>query len=84
MYKYENIRPNLFTDSGQRMFLSIRDRAHELLKESGSFRLDAVMMGTSGSSWDMIACVDRMVELGEIREINQPGVAGQHRIFVKV
>jgi hypothetical protein len=36
-----------------------------------------------GDSWQRIACVDRLVELGEIREITNPNeVAGQHRIFV--
>jgi hypothetical protein len=32
----------------------------------------------------MLACVDRLVELGEIREVTQPNtVAGQDRIFTK-
>ena len=36
----------------------------------------------SGDSWTMLACLDRMVELGEIREIRQGHVVGQCRIFV--
>ena len=46
----------------------------------------------SGTSWTMLACLDRMVELGEIREIREREVLGpyndviegpaQHRIFV--
>lgn len=83
MYKYHEVKPRLFTESGQVMFLRIRDTAHKLLHEAGAFQMDRVMVGT-GSTWDMIACVDRMVELGEIRELTTPGsVAGQHRVFVR-
>ena len=35
-----------------------------------------------GGMWQMPACVDRLVELGELREVTAPkSVAGQHRIF---
>ena len=46
----------------------------------------------SGDSWTMLACLDRMVELGEIREIREREVLvpyndviegpAQHRVFV--
>jgi hypothetical protein len=83
MYNYSEQRKNVFTEEGQKMFLKIRDRAHKLLNEAGAFMLGNVISGVCGSSWDMLACVDRLVELGEIREITQKGVAGQHRVFVK-
>ena len=83
MYKYYDIKPNILTDEGQRLFLKIRDKTQKLLKESGSARSQEMMTGNSGSSWDFLACIDRMVELGEIREITKQGeVAGQHRVFV--
>lgn len=82
MYKYSELRPNLFTDDGQKLFLAIRDKTHRLLNLAGSARCEEMMSGNSGSSWDMLACVDRMVELGEIREITNGNVAGQHRVFV--
>ena len=31
-----------------------------------------------------LACVDRLVELGEIKEITNGGVAGQHRVFISI
>lgn len=81
-YTYERQRQGLFTDEGQRKFLEIRDHVHGLLKQAGAFRMQEAMIG-SGDSWLMLACVDRMVELGEIRELAQFGsVAGQHRVFV--
>jgi hypothetical protein len=80
---YAEIRDRLFTDEGQRTFLGIRDRAHKLLKEAGAFRLDHVTNGAVGDSWIHIACVDRLVELEEIREVRAEGAtAGQHRVFV--
>lgn len=83
MYKYAEIRPILFTDDGQRLFLKVRDNTQRLLKEGGAARCQEMAMGNSGSTWDMLACVDRLVELGEIREIVDEGAAAQHRIFVK-
>jgi hypothetical protein len=83
VYNYLNQKPNLFTEDGQIMFLKIRDNAKRLLDESGAFRLSNVIRNCGrGDSWDMLACVDRLVELKEIREVEQSSpVAGQHRIF---
>jgi len=84
MYDYKTERPTVFTEEGQRMFLGIRDHAHKLLAEAGAVTCGKAMQGAkSGDSWTMLACVDRLVELGELREIAQPGnVAGQDRVFV--
>jgi len=80
-YDYQTERPRLFTDDGQRKFLQVRDKVAAMLDESG-----AVMHGNlrlTGDSWLTLACVDRMIELGEIVEITGPNVMGQHRVFVK-
>ena len=83
MYKYEEQKQGIFTESGQEMFLSIRDKSKQLLKQAGCFKMGNVISGQVGDTWQMLACVDRLVELGEIREIEQNGaVAGQDRIFV--
>ena len=81
-YRYEDLRESLFTDDGQRMFLAIRDRAKMLLREAGAFRLDNVIEKQTGDSWMMLACVDRLVELGEIVECQHPNNrVFQNRIF---
>jgi len=72
MYSYEEQKKELFTDEGQKLFLKIRDRAHNLLKISGSFRMTEVLREVCGDSWEMLACIDRMVELKEIVECNNP------------
>lgn len=82
MYVYEELKAGIFTESGQEMFLKIRDNTKELIKESGAVTMGSAISGVSGDSWLMIACVDRMVELGEIREIKQGEVPGQFRVFV--
>lgn len=84
MYVYSDLRPRIFTDEGQRMFLAIRDKTKGLLKLAGAARCQEMIAGNSGSTWDMLACVDRMVELGEIREIRITGgdTPAQFRVFV--
>lgn len=70
-YSYEVQKKELFTDEGQKLFLKIRDRVGELIETAGAFRQQEAFLGMTGSSWDMIACIDRLVELGEIVEIKR-------------
>lgn len=81
-YQYTEIRPRLFTDEGQRTLLKIRDNVQLLLSGAGAVRMQEAWEGVCGDSWTMLAAVDRLVELGEIRELNDPGCPGQHRVFV--
>lgn len=82
-YNYNEQRSIVFSEHGQTLFLSIRDRAQKLLDSAGAFTMVKVMNAHTGSTWDMMACVDRLVELGEIRELTPPNsCAGQHRVFV--
>lgn len=84
MYSYEKEREKIFTDEGQVDFLRVRDRVKELLEIAGAFKITKVWNVIScGDTWEMMAYVDRLVELGEIREVSQPGCSGQDRIFVK-
>lgn len=82
-YNYAEQRTELFSDEGQRMFLKLRDNANRLLASAGEARMDRLMTGLTGEVWTMLACADRMVELGEMVEVSQPGCAGQHRIFTR-
>jgi len=85
-YSYEAVKPQVMTDQGQRVFLKVRDRAKELLKLAGAFRLGEVISGIkeAGDTWELIACVDRLVELGEVVELTPHAKVypwGQNRIF---
>lgn len=84
IYNYEKIKPTLFTEENQQIFLEIRDIVHKLLKEAGVVKMGSIMNKQLGDSWERMACVDRLVELGEIEEIHCGDCAGQDRIFVKV
>jgi len=83
VYKYNEVKGRLFSDEGQMMFLKVRDFVQDALKRTGAVRMqEAIGAAGGGDSWTMLACVDRMVELGELREVTTSNVAGQHRVFV--
>lgn len=84
MYQYSKEREKLFTDDGQRNFLRIRDKVQGLLKTAGAFRAEVVVQTGGMDSFEAMACIDRLVELEEIREVTKgQDVAGQHRVFVE-
>ena len=83
MYQYQAQRNELFTEQGQEVFLKIRDNVNALLEKSGAVRMDKAINVATGDTWLMLACVDRMVELGALREITGKNVAGQYRIFTR-
>lgn len=83
-YDYRTERPVVFTEKGQVMFLQVRDHVGHLLKTAGAFQMEHAWAGikTGYGSWEAMACVDRLVELGELREVSECDCAGQHRTFV--
>lgn len=81
MYKYEEQKKELYTESGLKILLSMRDAARKKLADAGAFRADAIF--TTGDSWTMLAALDFMVEEGEIQEVTRQ-CAAQHRVFVGV
>ncbi len=83
MYDYKKERSKLFTEEGVVLFTKIRDRVVRLLRESEAFTSGAAVRGATGDTWMTLACVDRLVELGEIKEVTDPTrVRGQDRVFV--
>lgn len=84
MYKYKEQKKVVFTDEGQRMFLAIRNNVKRLINLAGAVDMESAMGDISGDSWERMACVDRLVELGEIREIlpRDTYVAAQYRVFI--
>ena len=82
MYNYQTERVEIFTDDGQRLFIKIRDNVQRLLAEAGAVRMDKAIAGFAGAAWTMLACVDRLVELGEIVEVTPANAPGRDRVFV--
>ena len=83
MYDYQTERPEIFTETGQRDFLKVRDNVQRLLDIAGAVKMGKAVEVISGDSWLQLAYVDRLVELGEIREITGGDAAGQDRVFVR-
>ena len=81
MYNYTTQRSAVFTEEGIKTLFKVRDKAKELLDVAGSFREQEATAGLSGDSWDILACVDYLVEQGEIRRIYDK-CARQHNVYV--
>lgn len=82
-YVYETEKPWLFTDDGQRCLLKARDAAFRLLDEAGAFMaMKPLSKVDYGDTWKALAILDRLVELGDIREVTV-NVWGQDRVFVR-
>lgn len=72
MYDYDKEKAWVFTDEGQRMFLRVRNKVQEMLGVAGAVTAGVLLRSLSGDTWKMMACIDRLVELGELRKIT-PG-----------
>lgn len=74
-------REQIFTEEGQREFLRMRDSAKRLLNETGAFMAEKIWH--AGDSEFFLACLDRMVELGEIECLSADNVWAQHKIYAR-
>lgn len=81
MYDYNTQKKNIFTVDGQNLLVKIRSNVAKLLLASGAFRMVFAFrdLGTY-VAWDALACIDFMVEMGEIRMVHGDG--NQHSIFI--
>lgn len=81
-YSYENEKSWLFTDEGQRCLLQTLSQAKELLEKAGAFMIFKALHDVPyGDTWKALALLDRLVELGYLREVTT-GAQGQDRVFV--
>lgn len=81
-YNYSIEKKDIFDEASQVDFLKVRDHVYAMLAATGACSMGKAMSHVSGSTWKTMAYVDRLVELGEIREVTSAAVAGQDRIFV--
>ena len=68
-YNYDTERKHLFSEDGMEVLLPIRDRVKSLLRTAGAFTVNKAMEGLSGSSWTMLAALDYLVSIGELKEL---------------
>ena len=83
-YNYEDHREALFTDQGQRDVITMLQHVESTLEVSGAIRMQEALSSLVDASWHAVACVDRLHELGLIREIPQECTLLQNRVFVGV
>ena len=81
-YNYETEKAWLFTDEGQRCLFKANENVRTLLEAAGAFVGFCALKNVSiDDTWKMLAVIDRLVELGAIREVTS-GVWAQDRVFV--
>jgi len=79
-YDYQTQRPYVFTEEGSTQVLKLRDRAQKLIELAGACSYSALTAGVAiGSTWDTLACVDRLIELGYLKRIDL--VCAQYDLF---
>jgi hypothetical protein len=82
MYSYQDMRPQTLTDEGQRAVIKTRDRARMLCEMAGCCSLEALIYPLTGDTWLMLAVVDRVVELGDLRPVVETSTPAAHaRLF---
>jgi hypothetical protein len=83
-YDYKIEKKKLFTEENQVTFLKVRDNVFKLLKIAGAFNGTYAFKGVvdSTTSWEMLAMIDRLVELGDIKEVTSKRVVAQDRVFI--
>ena len=86
MYKYEELKPEIFKEENQEDFLKIRDGIEAVTTLAGCITMGKAIEFGKGDLWVRMAVVDRLVELGELIEVErkEENVAGQHRIFIRI
>ena len=85
-YNHEEQKKNLLTKEGMEMFNQVKQRFYELYELAGAVRMDKIMLSSAlvVDSWDMLACVDLMIEQGLIQEFgNMRDKFTQHAIYIK-
>lgn len=83
-YSYEEMRPVLFTEEGIKTLAKVRRNVYPALHRAGAIRAAEAWDGVLGDSWLMLACIDYLVEQGEIREVtSDPRLFAQHRVYVR-
>lgn len=68
-YHYVTERPVVFTEEGQVMLIKIRDKAKALHEKAGAFTVQKLIAEIGGDSWHMLACIDRLAEIGDIAKV---------------
>jgi hypothetical protein len=82
-YNYQAEKSVIFKEENQKNFLKVRDTVRHHIKTSGCVSMEVAIHGICGSKLTAMAYVDRLVELGEIKEFpTLVKVPNKDRIFI--
>lgn len=82
-YVYEEQKARIFTEDGVKTLLSLRDRVHSFLGETGAFRVDEAL-GIEGDTYLLCAIIEFLAEIGEIKAAAEgPDLNFQDHVFVR-
>ncbi len=79
-YNYQAERPWLFTEEGATAVHKVWSGIQVLLATAGAFRFDKVDFKGVGSTWQMLAILDRLVEMGELEVCDRPSWS-QYKVY---
>ena len=82
-YKYSDFKDKIFTDEGQIKFLASRDKINTALDTHGVFRLGEMLDIVKGDAWEFLSHIDRLVEIGEIKEVFHGDGITQRKIYTR-
>ena len=77
-YSYEDYRQNVFTPEGLEKVLKIIDLIHET--DQRFLYMEDLIRPLSGDTWSSLACVDYLLEIKRLKEIEYKSPA-QYRLF---
>lgn len=82
-YVYQQERSKLFTEEGQASVIKALENARRLLDVAGAFMIFKALKDVSyGDTFTAMAILDRLVELGYLREVTGRDAMGQGRVFI--
>jgi hypothetical protein len=82
MYHYKTERKFIFTEDGQKDLKAVRTIANALINITGCFKVGKLNDALGSMTWSNLACVDYLVETGELFEITDKNIVTcQQRIF---
>lgn len=88
MYDYLKMKPEVLEPKGQILLNIVRTESLIQLRVNNVFRADVILnMAPFGlgavDNWLVLACFDRLIELGELRELATGDDPAQWRVFVR-
>ncbi len=83
-YDYKKLRTEIFTEQGVNLLLHIKSKANRSIRESGATTIGNLISNISicDDVHHAIACVEYLIERGDLKEITDPDIRCQDRVVV--